>query len=95
MHWTLGRVDFDLPSFAEGEKSLFVFQKNLPAITWNWMRTLEQNPATLPQTQTILKGQSVAGLSIDDLLQVKHYGDGAKELIRLLREKSFGMGLFS
>ena len=87
MHWTLGRVGFDLSSVAEGEKSLFVFQKNLPAITWNWMRTLEQNPATLPQTQTILKGQSVAGLSIDDLLQVKHYGDGAKELIRLLREK--------
>jgi len=31
----------------------------------------------------------VSGLSVDDLLQVKNYGDGAKELIQLLRERRF------
>lgn len=91
MYWTLSKFDFDIPFIEECDKSIFIFQKNLAEITWNCMRTLEQNPTTLPQTQTILKGHSVAGLSIDDLLQVKHYGDGAKELIRLLREKSFGI----
>ena len=79
MFWDLGCFDFQIPRFDEAEKAVFVFKKNLAEITWNCMRTLENNPSTLPQTQTILKGQSVSGLSINDLLQVKNYGDGAKE----------------
>ena len=72
MFWDIG-IDFQIPYFGDTEKVVFVFKKNLAEITWNCMSTLENNPSTLPQTQTILKGQSVSGLSIDDLLQVKNY----------------------
>lgn len=91
MFWDLGEFDFLIPRFDATEKAVFVFKKNLAEITWNCMRTLENNPSTLPQTQTILKGQSVSGLSIDDLLQVKNYGDGAKELVRLLLAGEFAL----
>lgn len=90
MFWDIG-IDFQIPYFGDTEKVVFVFKKNLAKITWNCMSTLENNPSTLPQTQTILKGQSVSGLSIDDLLQVKNYGDGSRELIRLLLNKEFDL----
>ena len=90
MFWDIG-IDFQIPYFGDTEKVVFVFKKNLAEITWNCMSTLENNPSTLPQTQTILKGQSVSGLSIDDLLQVKNYGDGSRELIRLLLNKEFDL----
>ena len=92
MFWDIG-IDFQIPYFGDTEKVVFVFKKNLAEITWNCMSTLENNPSTLPQTQTILKGQSVSGLSIDDLLQVKNYGDGARELVRLLRAGEFGVNI--
>ena len=91
MHWSIGHFDFQIPWFREPKKVIFIFKKNLAEITWNCMSTLENNPSTLPQTQTILKGQSVAGLSVDDLLQVKNYGDGAKELVRLLLADEFDL----
>lgn len=52
------------------------------------MRSLENNPTTLPQTATILSGQSVGGISIFDLMQVKNYADGAKLLLALLQQKN-------
>lgn len=91
MVWDLGGFDFQIPYFGDTEKAVYVFKANLAEITWNCMRTLENNPSTLPQTATILKGQSVSGISIDDLLQVKNYGDGAKELVRLLLAGEFDL----
>lgn len=91
MFWDIGSIDFQIPYFGDTEKVVFVFKKNLAEITWNCMSTLENNPSTLPQTRTILKGQSVSGLSIDDLLQVKNYGDGSKELVRLLLNNEFDL----
>lgn len=70
-----------------------IFRKNLAAITWSCMATLENNPATLPQVQTILKGQAVGGISIFDLLQVKNYGDGANQLLNLLENGGFDLNL--
>lgn len=87
--WDQGKFDFRIPFIADAKKATMIFKKNLASITWNCMSTLEQNPTTLPQTQTILKGQSVGGVSIDDLLQVKHYGEGAMELVRLLNSNEF------
>ena len=55
------------------------------------MSTLERNPTSLPQTATILKGQSVSGISIDDMLQVKRYGDGAKALIAMIAGGTFAL----
>ena len=93
MHWSIGAFDFDIPFIGDTEKATYIFNQNLVDITWNCMRTLEQNPSTLPQTRTILNGKSVDGLDVNDLLQVKNYGDGARELVRLLREGEFGVNI--
>lgn len=82
---------FSLPNIGDPLKATRIFNTNLAALTWNSLSTLEQNPATLPQTATILAGQSVGGISIDDLLQVKNFADGAKKLIELVRSGSFNL----
>ena len=81
MFWNLGDFDFQIPHIGDPIKACAVYTRNMAEITWNCMRTLENNPTTLPQTRTILRGQSVAGLKIFDLMQVKNYADAAKELI--------------
>ena len=63
MHWTIGAFDFDIPFVGKLENSTFFFNQNLPVITWNWLKILEQNTSTLPQTRTILNGKSVEGLA--------------------------------
>ena len=93
MHWSIGACDFEIPFIGDTEKATYIFTQNLVDITWNCMRTLEQNPSTLPQTRTILNGKSVEGLDVNDLLQVKNYGDGAKELVRLLRAGNFAINI--
>lgn len=93
MHWTIGAFDFDIPFVGKFGNSIFFFNQNLPVITWNWLKILEQNSSTLPQTRTILNGKSVEGLDVNDLLQVKNYGDGAKELVRLLRSREFSIDI--
>lgn len=88
MFWE-GKYDFNIPVAKSVEFALFVFEKNLASITWNNMSSLEKNPATLPQTETILHGQSVTGIKIEELLQVKRYGDTAKKLIQLIKNNNF------
>ena len=95
MHWSIGAFDFDIPFIGDTEKATYIFNQNLVDITWNCLRTLEQNPSTLPQTRTILNGKSVDGLDVNDLLQIKNYGDGAKELVRLLRAGKFRVAIES
>ena len=75
--------------------SIFFFNQNLPVITWNWLKILEKNPCSLPQTKAILDGQSIEGLDVIDFLQVKNYGIGAQELVRLLREGEFRVDIES
>ena len=77
MYWTPGKSPLAIPYFGSAFKSAMVFKQNLAEITWNCMRTLENNPTSLPQTRTILAGQSVGGISVFDLLQVKNYGDAS------------------
>lgn len=93
MHWSVGAYRFDIPYIGDVEKATYIFNKNLVDITWNCMRTLEQNPSTLSQTRTILNGKSVDGLDINDLLQVKNYGDGARQLVNLLRNQEFAVDI--
>lgn len=89
MFWNLGKFYFQIPRIDDPIKACAVYTRNMAEITWNCMRTLENNPTTLPQTRTILRGQSVAGLRISDLLQVKNYGDASKELIGRIRIGAF------
>ncbi len=91
MYWQIGQYDFEIPFIGDASKAVFIFKKNVEVITWNCLQVFEQNPATLTQTQTILKGLSVDGLKIDDLLKVKNYGDGARELVHLVRNNRFDL----
>ena len=74
----------DMPGMA-----LFIFQKNMAGIVWNSLGVFENNPSTLPQTETILQGQSVGGISIDQLSQVKRFGEGATQLVASIRCENF------
>ena len=91
MYWTPGKSPLAIPYFGSAFKSAMVFKQNLAEITWNCMRTLENNPTSLPQTRTILAGQSVGGISVFDLLQVKNYGDASKLLIDKVRSNTFAL----
>lgn len=91
--WDLGHYKFRLPYVGDPKKSCAIFRKNIVEITWNSMRSLENNPTTLPQTATILAGQSVGGISIFDLMQVKNYGDGAKALTDLIIRDKFSLSV--
>ena len=84
-----GEFTFQIPTANSSRDAICIFKKNIANITYNFMTSLEQNPTNLPQTETILKGQSVSGISIDDLMQVKHYGDGVKVLLAMLKDESF------
>lgn len=91
--WDRGVFELPLPYIGDTLKSCRIFRKNIVEITWNSMRSLENNPTTLPQTATILAGQSVGGISIFDLMQVKNYADGAKFLLNLLEENRFELSV--
>lgn len=73
--------------------ALFVFQKNMPGIVWNSLGVFENNPSTLPQTETILQGRSVGGISIDQLSQVKRFGEAATHLIAEIKSGEFSLDL--
>lgn len=89
--WETPIPDFQIPKIEEQREVIFVFKKNMPGIVWNTLSTLENNPATLPQTETILQGYSVNGISIDELLQVKNYGAACKFLIEMIKNQSFSL----
>ena len=57
-------------------------RKNLAHFVYDTLRLLEKNPASLPDTQMILNGRTVPGLSVDDFLQIKYFGDAAKMLAK-------------
>lgn len=80
-----------LPHSGDPGKASGMFHANLAAITWNTLSTLEQNPATLTQTSAILAGQSVDGINMGDLMQVKKFADGSKKLIEMVRSGAFNL----
>jgi len=93
--WDSGSFDLRLPYAGDTKNACAIFRKNLVEITWNCMRSLENNPTTLPQTATILSGQSVGGISVFDLMQVKNYGDGCKNLVLQLLNNNFSLSIES
>lgn len=89
MFWDVGSVTFDIPYIGDSKKAVFIYLKNRAEITWNAMSTLENNPTTLPQTETILNGYTVGGLDQYEMMQVVNYGKAGKELVRLIRADEF------
>ena len=84
-------VRVEIPSAGSPQSALHVFNKNLAVITWNSLAALEKNSATLSQTETILNGQSVSGITIHELMQVKNFGEGARELAEMVGEGAFSL----
>lgn len=73
--------------------ALFMFKKNMAGIVWNSLGVFENNPSTLPQTETILQGQAVGGISIDQLTQVKRFGDAATQLIDSVKNATYRLDM--
>ena len=82
-----------LPQEDKPGLALFIFKKNMAEIVWNSLGVFENNPSTLPQTETILQGRSVGGISIDELSQVKRFGDGTTYLIAAVKNGNFRLGM--
>ena len=61
----------------------------MAGIVWNSLGVFENNPSTLPQTETILQGQSVGGISIAQLSQVKQFGEGSAQIVDAVKNKKF------
>lgn len=89
MFWNVGETTFDIPFIGDSKKAVFIYLQNRASITWNAMSTFENNPATLPQTVTILNGYTVGGLHQHEMMQVVNYGKAGKELVRLIRADEF------
>ena len=73
----------------ERDYAIFLLKKNRADIVWSGMVTLENNPASLPATQTILEGYGVSGLTISEQMQIKNFGNGVDTLVNLLKSKKF------
>ena len=86
-------VAIRLPREDKAGEALFVFQKNMAGIVWNSLGVFENNPSTLPQTETILQGQAVGGISIDQLTQVKRFGEGALFLVSAIKNNDFHLAM--
>lgn len=82
--------EFLLPIGSREEVTAFL-KKNLAYCVFNTLRLMEKNPTSLPDTRLILNGRTVAGLSVDDLIQVKHFGDATKMLIGMIEKQSFAL----
>ncbi|MDL2269204.1 Fic family protein [Desulfosarcina sp. OttesenSCG-928-A07] len=82
-----------LPHEDKAGLALFIFKKNMAGIVWNALGVFENNPSTLPQTETILQGRAVGGISIDELSQVKRFGDGTRRLIASVKNGDFRLDI--
>ena len=69
--------------------AIFLLKKNRANLVWSGAVTFENNPVTLPATQTILEGLSVSGLTIDEQSQVINLGKGIALLAELLKSGQF------
>ena len=69
--------------------AIFLLKKNRANLVWSGAVTFENNPVTLPATQTILEGLSVSGLTIDEQSQVINLGKGVALLAELLKSDQF------
>jgi Fic family protein len=80
----------DVPAM-DIETALFVLQRNSQVFVWNTLATFENNPVTLAQTETIMAGQSVSGLRLAELDQVRRYATGLARLVDMIKKGEFAL----
>ena len=91
MFWDVGATSFAIPRLKNASRAVFVYRQNRVPIIRNLLYTFEENPVTLSQTETILGGHTVSGLTIRELMQVVRYGKADRELIRMLQAGEFAL----
>lgn len=91
MFWDEGKMALPIPHAGTTENAVRIFRENIPVITWHFMAVFEQIPATLPQTEALLKGRAADGISDEQAAQIRHYGDGAARLAGLLQDGAFAL----
>lgn len=95
MYWDRNVIDFNHSLKTDTDTAIESFQKELASITWHWLSVLEDNPSTITQVSSILDETSAQETHDYNLMQVKNYGDGAKELVRQLEMGDFSNSLES
>lgn len=92
MEWEVPDGGFSVPQSEGGiREALLIWRRNTPELVWNTLAGFENNPGTLPQTETILQGYSVGGLRMDEILQVKRFGDSCRKLGEMILDGSFDL----
>jgi hypothetical protein len=88
--WRPAAIDFDLIEPSPLERSLFRFERSLPAVVWN-AAALEGNTFTLPQVQTLLDGVTVGGKRLEEAEQILALKEGMDLMVSAVRERNFSL----
>jgi len=72
------------------ERVLFRFNKMLPEFVWD-ASTLEENPFSYPQVQTLMDGVTVVGQKISDQEQILNLAESAKRLLAMVKDERFAL----
>lgn len=70
------------------ERACFRFHKMLPEFVWD-ASSLEGNPFTFPEVQTLLDGVTVGGRKLSDQEQVLNLAESSRRLLKLVRSGAF------
>lgn len=87
--WDGSVVPTDVPVHTVA-RATFRLHKSLPEYVWD-ASTLEGNPFTFPEVQTLLDGVTVGGHKLSDERQVLNLAESARELIRLVNDGRFAL----
>lgn len=85
--WDGSVVPADIPVHST-ERAVFRLHKSLAEYVWD-ASTLEGNPFTYPEVQTLLDGVTVGGHKLSDERQVLNLADSTKELIAQVKDGRF------
>lgn len=72
------------------ERACFRFHRMLPEFVWD-ASSLEGNPFTFPEVQTLLDGVTVGGRKISDQEQVLNLAESSRRLLKLVRGGAFNL----
>lgn len=85
--WDRTAVPSSVPSHST-ERACFRFRKMLAEFVWD-ASTLEGNPFTYPEVQTLLDGVTVGGHRLSDQDQILDLAEGSQRLLELVRRGDF------
>jgi Fic family protein len=85
--WDRSIVPTSVPTHSI-ERAVFRLHKSLPEYVWD-ASTLEGNPFTYPEVQTLMDGVTVGGHMLSDERQVTNLAESAKELLAMVRDGRF------